>query len=216
MANSGIEDFHEALATAGKRALLRCLVELCTAIGAAESSVLRPMSEAELGFFVSTNQGLTGPSVPKVPIGASFAGIVFRTGQMLAMADAVRQPGHFGGVDAVVGRATREYAALPIALGTAMLGVLTVVNRAAAGAQQVRPFTVEELKQAQRTAIALAGPLAILDQLDGSPLQSHRDSPREAFGEDFVGDLLALNETGRRVVRGLVAALPHELRDGVS
>jgi hypothetical protein len=216
MANSGIEDFNEALATAGKGALLRSLAELCTAIDAAESSVLRPVGEAELSFFISTNPGLTGPAVPKVPIGASFAGIVFRTGQMLAMADAVRQPGHFGGIDTAVGRATREYAALPIAQGTAMLGVLTMVNRAGGGAQSVQPFTVQELKQAQHTAFALAGPLAILDQLNGIGLQSQRDDLREAFGEGFVGDLLALNYTGRRVVRGLVAALPHELRDGVS
>ena len=214
MANSGVDSFNEVLVAAGRQALLQQLTTLCARIGAAESSILRPEGDADLGFYVSTNQQLIGPSVPKVPIGGSFAGIVFRTGQMVAVADAERHPGHFEGIDAAVGRATREYAALPIADEAALLGVLTIVNRAAAGDEGARPFSVDELRMAQQAASELAAPLAILDNLDRSLSQSGRDSVREAFGDDFIRDLLALDETGRRVVQCLVTALPHNLGAG--
>ncbi len=212
MAKSGVESFTDVLVAAGRQALLRSLSELCSAIGAAESSILRPMSDEELSFFVSTNPELIGPAVPKVPIGGSFAGIVFCTGQMVAVADAGRQAGHFEGIDTAVGRATREYAALPIANEMGLIGVLTVVNRVTAGEEGTRPFTVDELRTAQQTASALAGPLAILDNLGGSLSPARRDNVREAFGDDFIRDLLALDETGRRVVRCIVGALPADLR----
>lgn len=211
MAKSGVDSFTDVLAAAGRQALLRILSELCAGINAAESSILRPDTDAELTFFVSTNPELIGPSMPKVPIGGSFAGIVFRTGQMLAVADAERQQGHFEGIDTAVGRATREYAALPIANDSGLLGVLTLVNRTTASEQGTRPFTIDELRTAQQAASELAGPLAILDNLDVNLSPSRRDSVHEAFGEDFVRDLLALDETGRRVVRCLVGALPHDL-----
>jgi GAF domain-containing protein len=204
MATSGIGTFDEVLLDAGRQALLRTLAALCADVGAAESSILRPAGEADLGFFVSTNPALMASTVPTIPIGGSFAGIVFRTGQMLAVADAESQPGHFGGIDTVVGRATREYAALPIPDGARLLGVLTVVNRAMSG-QGPRPFTVDELDSACRMAIALAGPIATLDNIL-SP--SREDDVR---GAGFVSDLLSLDETGRRVVRSVVAALIPEL-----
>src|ERR1700751_5560801 len=119
--------FTAELMAAGKRALLSTLAALCARIDAAESSILRPQGNADLVFFASTNSALITENVPKIPIGGSFAGIVCQTGQMIAVADAERQPGHFAGIDAGVGRATREYAALPIADGSALLGVRTRV-----------------------------------------------------------------------------------------
>jgi GAF domain-containing protein len=202
-------DFTGELMAAGRRALLRMLNALCARIDAAESSILRPQGDADLVFFASTNPTLVAAGVPKVPIGGSFAGIVCRTGQMVAVADAERQPGQFGGIDTVVGRATREYAALPIAAGTALLGVLTVVNRPAAAEQGTRPFSVDELRMAQQAADALVGPVAILDSLDHGPALSDRDGLRGAFGDEFVADLMALNEPGRRAVQSGVAALLH-------
>lgn len=200
-------DFTGELVTAGRRALLGVLRALCPRVDAAESSILRPQGDSDLVFFVSTNPTLMAANVPKVPIGGSFAGIVFRTGQMVAVADAEQRPGHFVGIDTVVGRATREYAALPIADGTALFGVLTLVNRATVAEHGTRPFSVDELRMAQQAASELVGPMAILDGLDRGSAPAHRDGLLGAFGDDFVSDLLALNETGRRVVRAVVAVL---------
>ncbi len=200
-------DFTGELVAAGRRALLGVLGALCARIDAAESSILRPQGDSDLVFVASTNPTLMAANVPKVPIGGSFAGIVFRTGQMVAVADAERQPGHFVGIDTVVGRATREYAALPIADGTALFGVLTLVNRARAAEQGTRPFSVDELRMAQQAASDLVGPMAILDGLDRGSARAPRDGLLGAFGDDFVSDLLALNETGRRVVQAVVAVL---------
>jgi GAF domain len=198
------------LMAAGRRALLEVLEALCARIDAAESSILRPQGDADLVFFASTNPTLMAANVPKVPIGGSFAGIVCRTGQMIAVADAERQPGHFAGIDTVVGRATREYAALPIVNDSALLGVLTVVNRRTSAEQGTRPFGIDELKVAQDAAFELVGPMGVLDRLDRGAAGAHRDSVVKAFDDAFVSDLLALNQTGRRVVRSVVAALVHD------
>ena len=202
-------DFNSAVRAAGRQALLTRLGALCARINAAESSILRPQGSSELVFFISTNPMLMVADVPKVPIGESFAGIVYRTGQMVAVADAERQPGHFAGIDTVVGRATKEYAALPIADGSALLGVLTIVNRASAE-QGTRPFSIDELRIAQEVASELVGPVAVLDTLDRSPAATNRDRIVEAFDDDFVSDLLALDARGRRTVRAVVAALVHD------
>jgi GAF domain-containing protein len=204
--------FTGELIGAGRRALLGVLEALCARVDAAESSILRPQGDVDLVFFASTNPTLMAADVPKVPIGESFAGIVCRTGQMIAVADAERQPGHFAGIDTVVGRATREYAALPIADGAALLGVLTVVNRATPAEQGVRPFGIDELKVAQDAASELVGPMAVLDRLDRSTAGAHHDRLSGAFDNAFVSDLLALNETGRRIIRSVVAALVHDQR----
>jgi GAF domain len=202
--------FTAELMAAGKRALLSTLAALCARIDAAESSILRPQGNADLVFFASTNSALITENVPKIPIGGSFAGIVCQTGQMIAVADAERQPGHFAGIDAVVGRATREYAALPIADGSALLGVLTVVNRATAAGEGTRPFSIDELRVAQEAASELVGPMTVLERLDQGSAGAHRDNVSSAYDEAFVSDLLALNETGRRIIRSVIAALIHD------
>lgn len=202
--------FTGELMAAGKRALLGMLEALRARVDAAESSILRPQGDADLVFFASTNPTLMAANVPKIPIGGSFAGIVCRTGQMIAVADAERQPGHFAGIDTVVGRATREYAALPIADGSALLGVLTVVNRASAAEQGTRPFSIDELKVAQEAASELVGPMAVLDRLDSGAAGAHRDSVSGAYDDAFVSDLLTLNAIGRRIVRAVAAALVHD------
>lgn len=120
-----------SLVEAARKALSEELKALCVEIGAAELSLLFPVG-AELSFFASNNPRLMQEDAPRVPINASFTGVAFRTGQLVAVANASGQKQHYGAVDIATKERTREFAAIPVFDGE-VLGVLTLVNRASVG-----------------------------------------------------------------------------------
>jgi signal transduction protein with GAF and PtsI domain len=199
--------FVSALIEAGRSFLISNLRDLCAKVDAAESSIMRQCDENSLSFFAATNAALLRPDIPQIPIAKSFSGLVFRTGQLIAMADASSQPGHFEDVDAVVGEKTYEFAAIPIASARMRFGVLTLVNRPEQRPREARPFSVDELRVAQQFAVELVRPVAILNSLDhGGPLDTG-DDLHKILGDEFVSELLSLDRTGRRVIKAVVAAL---------
>jgi GAF domain-containing protein len=184
--------------------LARALASLCEDVAAAESSILLPVDDAELGFFASTNPALMMPHAPRVPINASFSGIAFRTGQTIAVADAATQTTHFGAVDALTKSRTREFAAIPIA-DRAVAGILTLVNRVAPDPDHARPFALAELRRAEAVAAELAHAFALVPGLLG-PAQrpGDRAAPLE---QELAAGLALLNDAERRIVRALADAL---------
>ena len=198
------DGFSAHLAALGRDEIARRLAHLCDAVEAAESSALVPADRDSLAFFASTNAALAGGSAPPVPIGASFTGLAFRSGQTIALADAAHQPGHFKGVDALVAGPTREFAAVPMldARGT-VVGVLTLANRRAAPSPRAgQPFSPDDLAEAARTATDLAGGVAALVALARTDVEAgaSRDT-------DLAAEIAALGERDRRSVRALVDAL---------
>jgi hypothetical protein len=145
-------------------------------------------------------------NVPPVPIAMSFAGVVFRTGQLIATANASSQSGHFGDVDKVVGVTTREFAAIPIGSGRTPLGVLNLVNRAGSPST-AQPFQVDELRRAQRVAVDLAEPLAIFSSIEtrGGDLELS-DEPID----ELLSEIRGLDSEGRRLIREMTRALSRQ------
>ncbi len=177
----------------------RSLAELCNAVGAAESSILLPRGEDELVFFASSNAALMGPGAPTVPVGASFTGLAFHTGQTIAFADAASQQAHNKAVDEHVGLQTHEFAAIPIH-DQSVVGVVTLVNRPAGTAS--RPFDVSELARAAELAQEMAHAIALLARLgDGAATGADTLDPA------LLADLTALTEPEREMVHNLVSSL---------
>jgi signal transduction protein with GAF and PtsI domain len=192
----------QRLTQAAREEIARTLSLLCADIGAAESSILLPEGETHLVFFASTNPSLLQPSMPKVPINASFSGAVYRTGQTMAIADAAKQAHHFEAVDAQVKIETHEFAAVPL-VERRVLGVLTLVNRTHAAGS--RPFTLPELRRAETTAKEIAGVLAAFPALRGGEAHSHDGA--SALSTQLASELKRLSAPELRVTQGLVRAL---------
>ena len=198
------ESLTERLMTATRQELARTLSALCAEVGAAESSILLPANDTDLLFFASSNPALMRPDVPLVPINASFSGIAFRTGQTIAVADAASQTQHYKAIDERVASRTREFAAIPCA-ERSVLGVLTLVNRAARDADAPAPFSMAELRRAETFATEMAHAIGLIPGLVGT---GARDTGHMgALDADFVDDLASLTQAERRVVQALVSAL---------
>lgn len=195
------DTFSVRLAALGRQALAERLAQLCASIGVEESSVLVPADPGRLVFFVSTNPALMADSTPPVPIVASFTGLVFSTGQAVAMADAAGRTGHFKEVDDLLAKPTRAFAAVPIfdRSGT-VLGVLTLANRPVTPSRRAEDsFSPADLVEAGRVAADIAEGLALLRGLGTA---SARDDTAETGGA-----LAALGVRDRRAVGALIAAL---------
>lgn len=190
-------DFWSKLVEVGKGSLVTTLEALCAEVGAAESSILTPSGHDALVFFASTNPDLTAAGAPSVPIGASFSGLAFSSGQTIALADAARQAGHFGGVDALVSRPTLEFAAVPL-VDRDVVGVLTLVNRRGDQGGAARPFSPAELARLGAVASDIAGAVAMLDAVGAGGA---------GLAPEFLRPLLALGPGERRAVQALVNAL---------
>jgi len=193
----------QRLVQAAQQEMARTLADLCSEIGAAESSIMLPEGDKDLVFFASTNPSLLQPGAPKTPINASYSGIAYRTGQTMAVADAADQARHFKAVDELVKYRTHEFAAIPLT-DRAILGVLTLVNRAD-GAGGTRPFSLPELRRAEAVAAEVANALARFPGVRAG--ERREDDPIHAFDAEFVSDLERLREPERRVARSLVRAL---------
>ena len=191
----------QRLVLALRQDLARSLSALCSEVGAAESSILLPRGEGELYFFASSNPVLLQPGVPTVPIGTSFSGLAFRSGQTIAFADAATQAPHYKAVDEMVGTKTHEFAAIPIS-GRTTLGVLTLVNRATLQDQPV-PFEIGELRRGEALARDMAQPIALLSGLVGGTAEPEAGS----LEADLLADLALLDPGERRVVHSLASAL---------
>jgi hypothetical protein len=196
----------DRLVQATREELARTLVELCREIGAAESSVLLPEGHAELAFFASTNAALTHPGAPRVPIMSSFSGIAYNTGQTIAVADATRQEPHFKAIDELVGRQTHEFAAIPFA-ERRVLGILTLVNRAAPVTGASRPFNMGELRRAEALANEIGHAIALLPGL--AAIVPEASDTARTLASELVADLQRLTDGERRIVHAVVNALVH-------
>jgi GAF domain-containing protein len=107
-----------------KRALTQLLEAAIGTLGANESSILLPVDDDTLKFYVSSNPRILGDDIPLIPVRDSIAGVVYLTGQSMVQAE-----GHNREVDERLGYATKEYMALPIVHSDQVVGVLTFVNR---------------------------------------------------------------------------------------
>jgi GAF domain-containing protein len=122
-----LDDLVDALDAEGevaKQALTRLLEAAIETLGANESSILLPVDEDHLKFYVSSNPRILQEDIPLIPVRDSIAGVVFLTGQSMVQAE-----GHNPDVDKRLGYATKEYMALPIVHSDQVVGVLTFVNR---------------------------------------------------------------------------------------
>ncbi|MGI9385782.1 MAG: GAF domain-containing protein [Methyloligellaceae bacterium] len=165
---------------ASKEALTSLLDSAVGQLSAAESSVLTPKDTDELGFQGSTNAALTGENAPRVPIRASIAGYVFLTGQTIATDDAAASPDHNKSVDEQTGMTTKEYLAAPIVRGETIGGVLTFVNRSAAGKGA---FSQDEIALAEKYADLCA---LVLDHIE--KVRRQTDVTEKALRSGFDPD----------------------------
>ena len=200
--------FSEHLLELGRREVAAALARLCDAVGAEESSLLVQGFPGFLTFFASTNARLAGGAAPPVPVGSSFTGLAFVTGQAIALADAAHQPGHHKAIDALVSRPTREFAAIPVIDGPGCtVGVLTLANRRPAPAARAgQPFAPSELAEGELAARDLADAVVLLQRLRPGA----GEAPGDEGDVDLARTIAALHPRDRRTLRALVATLAAE------
>ena len=137
---------HSETILADATVMLRQLVEdTCSAISAAEGSILVPVEgKNELRFFVSINPVLEKSGM-SVSVDGTISGYVFSSRQ--AMAKVKPESPGVAKVDEVAKVETSYLLAVPIVDDDRVYGVATFVNRR--GDKMNEPFSVEDLKTAQ-------------------------------------------------------------------
>lgn len=161
-----------------RRALTKLLEATIAALGANESSILRPVGSENLEFFVSTNERILEENII-IPIRDSIAGVVFLTGQTMAHDEA---KGQNPIVDEKLGYSTNEYLAVPIIKSDQVVGVLTFVNRPEGSG----PFTKPEIQFAEMVAECCEPLLGHAEEVRRH-IENTGDTLRQIFGSEGVG-----------------------------
>ena len=124
-------------------------------VGSADASVLvRDGREGGLKFLVAVSELEEELLKIRIPPGKGIAGLVFSTGQPMAVNDVSSEGSFWSGADEAVGFKTVTLLATPLRFGQETIGVLEFVNRP--GDPPYPPFTPEEMDQAAGFADAIA------------------------------------------------------------
>jgi signal transduction protein with GAF and PtsI domain len=124
-------------------------------VGSADASVLvRDGREGGLRFLVAVSELEEALLKIRIPPGKGIAGLVFSSGQPMAVNDVSSEGSFWSGADEAVGFKTVALLATPLRTGNETIGVLEFVNRP--GEPPYPPFTPEEMDDAARFADAIA------------------------------------------------------------
>jgi hypothetical protein len=124
-------------------------------VGSADASVLvRDGREGGLRFLVAVSEIEEALLKIRIPPGKGIAGLVFSSGQPMAVNDCSAEGSFWSGADEAVGFKTVTLLATPLRSGNETIGVLEFVNRP--GEPPYPPFTPEEMDDAARYADPIA------------------------------------------------------------
>ncbi|MDQ3820131.1 MAG: GAF domain-containing protein, partial [Acidobacteriota bacterium] len=125
------------------------------AVGSDQASVLvRDGNQGGLRFLVALGDLHEKLMQVRIPPGKGIAGLVFSTGQPIAVADVSKEGSFWSEADKQTGFKTVTLLATPLRAGDETVGVLEFVNRA--GDPPYEPFSPEEMDMAAYFADAIA------------------------------------------------------------
>ena len=184
-------DISNSLTAPLKRAIDVLLELAAESVGSKEASVLvRDGNEGGLRFLTAISDVKEKLLKLRIPPGKGIAGLVFSTGQPMAVADVSGEGSFWSEADAKTGFKTITLLATPLRVEGEIIGVLEFVNRL--GEPPYPPFTPEEMDRAAEFAQAIA---RIIDTHDLATLiESYFDhsikasfAPRPAWEDSNSG-----------------------------
>jgi GAF domain-containing protein len=148
-------DLSNSLAAPIRQAIDDVLQIAQETVGSADASVLvRDGREGGLKFLVAVSELEEALLKIRIPPGKGIAGLVFSSGQPMAVNDVSDEGSFWSGADEAVGFKTVTLLATPLRSGNETIGVLEFVNRE--GEPPYPPFTPEEMDAAARFADTIA------------------------------------------------------------
>jgi len=148
-------DLSNSLAAPIRQAIDDLLKVAQETVGSADASVLvRDGREGGLRFLVAVSELEEALLKVRIPPGKGIAGLVFSSGQPMAVNDVSAEGSFWSGADEAVGFKTVALLATPLRTGNETIGVLEFVNRP--GEPPYPSFTPEEMDHAARFADAIA------------------------------------------------------------
>ena len=148
-------DVSDSLTTPLKGAIEDLLQLAAKTVGSAEASVLvRDGSEGGLRFLTAISDVKEELLKLRIPPGKGIAGLVFSSGQPMAVSDVSNEGSFWSEADKKTGFKTITLLATPLRTQNEIVGVLEFVNRK--GEPPYPPFTPEEMDNAAYFADALA------------------------------------------------------------
>src|SRR2546430_11210663 len=148
-------DVSRSLSEPLKRAVDHLLGVAAQSVGSADASVLiRDGNEGGLKFLVAVSELEEELLKIRIPPGKGTAGLVFSSGQPMAVNDVSEEGSFWSEADKKTGFKTVTLLATPLRTRNETIGVLEFVNRP--GEPPYPPFTPEEMDRAARFADAIA------------------------------------------------------------
>ena len=155
-------DVSNSLSAPLKRAIDDILQLAAKVVGSVEASVLvRDGNEGGLRFLTAISNVKEELLKLRIPPGKGIAGLVFSSGQPMAVSDVSSEGSFWSEADKKTGFKTITLLATPLRTGNEAVGVLEFVNRP--GEPPYPPFTPEEMDQAAYFADTIA---RIIDALE--------------------------------------------------
>jgi GAF domain-containing protein len=148
-------DVSNSLSAPLKQGIDEILQVAAESVGSADASVLiRDGHEGGLRFLLAVSEIEDKLLKIRIPPGKGIAGLVFSTGQPMAVNDVSSEGSFWSGADKAVGFKTITLLATPLRSGNETIGVLEFVNRP--GDPPYPPFTPEEMDRAAHFADTIA------------------------------------------------------------
>src|SRR3989440_324365 len=145
----------DSLAAPIRQAIDDVLQIAAETVGSADASVLiRDGRDGGLRFLVAVSELEEALLKIRIPPGKGIAGLVFSSGQPMAVSDVSSEGSFWSGADEAVGFKTVTLLATPLRSGNETIGVLEFVNRP--GEPPYAPFTAEEMDKAAPFADTIA------------------------------------------------------------
>jgi GAF domain-containing protein len=148
-------DVSNSLSAPLKQAIDDILKVAAESVGSADASVLiRDGNEGGLKFLVAVSELEEVLLKIRIPPGKGIAGLVFSSGQPMAVNDVSSEGSFWSGADKAIGFKTITLLATPLRTGNETIGVLEFVNRP--GEPPYPPFTPDEMDRAAHFADTIA------------------------------------------------------------
>jgi transcriptional regulator with GAF, ATPase, and Fis domain len=148
-------DISNSLSAPLKQAIDDILQVAADSVGSADASVLvRDGNEGGLRFLLAVSELEDKLLKIRIPPGKGIAGLVFSTGQPMAVSDVSAEGSFWSKADKETGFKTITLLATPLRSGNETIGVLEFVNRP--GEPPYPPFTPEEMDRAAQFADTIA------------------------------------------------------------
>jgi GAF domain-containing protein len=148
-------DVSNSLSKPLKQAIDDILQVAAESVGSADASVLmRDGNEGGLRFLVAVSELEDALLKIRIPPGKGIAGLVFSSGQPMAINDVSSEGSFWSHADEKTGFKTITLLATPLRTGNETIGVLEFVNRP--GEPPYPPFTPEEMDRAAQFADTIA------------------------------------------------------------